>query len=186
MVSANRENIAPHLDALIDAARAILDGDASLSLERGAGPPPVMNVTWLYVGALYALSGVAGCGAAASELPRRVALLFYILTVAFLPADDRRLRQHRQRRPAASSRRGRRDAVGFTKYQFSNFETRTSRAARAWMHQVREAWRHGRLRCERADRLRLHAPRQRQAQRSRRCGCWRCRAAEVRHHVRGR
>ncbi|MEK6375872.1 MAG: hypothetical protein AABO58_24615 [Acidobacteriota bacterium] len=104
-----------------------------------------MNVTWLYVGALCALAvWLARRGGV--ELPRRVALLFYVLTVAFLfrpmtgdfvniATDVPKLIP-----PWSAS------APGFTKYQVSNFETQdVPMQLVPWMHQVREAWRHGRL-----------------------------------------
>ena len=104
-----------------------------------------MNPTWAYVGALYALAvWLARRGGV--DLPRRVALLFYALTVVFLfrpmtgdyvnvATDVVRLIP-----PWSAS------APGFTKYDVSNFETQdVPMQLVPWMHQVREAWRHGRL-----------------------------------------
>ena len=104
-----------------------------------------MNVTWLYVGALYALAvWLARRGGV--ELPRRVALVFYFLTVAFLlrpmTGDFVNIASDvPQLIPPWSA-----SAPGFTKYQVSNFETQdVPMQLVPWMHQVREAWRHGRL-----------------------------------------
>src|SRR2546430_1766980 len=104
-----------------------------------------MNPTWAYVGALYALAvWLARRGGV--DLPRRVALLFYALTVLFLfrpmtgdyvnvATDVVRLIP-----PWSAS------APGFTKYDVSNFETQdVPMQLVPWMHQVRESWRTGRL-----------------------------------------
>jgi hypothetical protein len=104
-----------------------------------------MNVTWLYVGVLYAL-GVWLARRGGVELPRRVALVFYLLTVAFLfrpmTGDFVNIATDvPQLIPPWSA-----SAPGFTKYQVSNFETQdVPMQLVPWMHQVREAWRHGRL-----------------------------------------
>ena len=99
-----------------------------------------MNPTWLYVGALYALAAWLG------KLPWRIALLFYILVLTFLfrpmtmdfvdiASDVPQLIA-----PWSAS------APGFTKYDVSNFETQdVPMQLVPWMHQVREAWRAGRL-----------------------------------------
>ena len=97
-----------------------------------------MNPTWLYVGALYALA------AWRARVPWRVALLFYAMVLVFLfkpmtgdyvdvATDVIKLI------PPWTQ-------TGFTKYQVSNFETQdVPMQLVPWMHQVREAWRHGRL-----------------------------------------
>ena len=99
-----------------------------------------MNPTWLYVGALYALA------AWRAKLPWRVAVLFYAMVLVFLfkpmtgdyvdiATDTLKLIP-----PWSAS------APGFTKYDVSNFETQdVPMQLVPWAHQVREAWRHGRL-----------------------------------------
>ncbi len=99
-----------------------------------------MNPTWLYVGALYALA------AWRARLPWRVAALFYAMVLIFLfrpmtgdyvnvATDVLKLIP-----PWSAS------VPGFTKYDVSNFETQdVPMQLVPWMHQVREAWRHGRL-----------------------------------------
>jgi hypothetical protein len=99
-----------------------------------------MNPTWLYVGALYALAVWL------AKLPRRAALLFYLLTAAFLfrpmTGDFVNIASDvPQIIPPWSA-----SAPGFTKYQVSNFEIQdVPMQLVPWMHQVREEWRHGRL-----------------------------------------
>ena len=99
-----------------------------------------MNPTWLYVGALYALA------AWRARVPWRVAVLFYAMVLVFLfkpmtgdyvgvATDVIKLIP-----PWSAS------APGFTKYDVSNFDTQdVPMQLVPWMHQVREAWRHGRL-----------------------------------------
>jgi len=99
-----------------------------------------MNPTWLYVGALYALL------AWRARLPRRVAVLFYVLTLAFLfrpmTGDFVNIASDVPQLVAPWSA----SAPGFTKYDVSNFETQdVPMQLVPWMHQVREAWRAGRL-----------------------------------------
>ena len=99
-----------------------------------------MNPTWLYVGVLYALATWR------ARVPWRVALLFYAMVLIFLfrpmtgdyvdvATDVIKLIP-----PWSAS------APGFTKYDVSNFETQdVPMQLVPWAHQVREAWRHGRL-----------------------------------------
>jgi hypothetical protein len=99
-----------------------------------------MNPTWLYVGALYALA------AWRARLPWRVAGLFYVLVLAFLfrpmTGDSVNIATDVVKLipPWSAS------APGFTKYDVSNFDTQdVTMQLVPWMHQVREAWRHGHL-----------------------------------------
>jgi hypothetical protein len=99
-----------------------------------------MNPTWLYVGALYALAAWLG------KVPRRVALLFYLLTLIFLfrpmTGDWVNIASDVPQLIAPWSA----SAPGFTKYDVSNFETQdVPMQLVPWMHQVRESWRSGRL-----------------------------------------
>ena len=99
-----------------------------------------MNPTWAYVGALYALA------AWRARVPWRVAVLFYALVIIFLfrPMTGDYVNVATdvpQLIPPWSA-----SAPGLTKYQISNFETQdVPMQLMPWMHQVREAWRHGRL-----------------------------------------
>jgi hypothetical protein len=109
-----------------------------------------MNPTWAYVGALYGV-GAAALGSArpragAPTLPWRVAVLFYAMVLVFLwkpmtgdyvnvATDVVKLIP-----PWSAS------APGFTKYDVSNFDAQdVPMQLVPWMHQVREAWRHGHL-----------------------------------------
>lgn len=99
-----------------------------------------MNPTWAYVGALYAFA------AWRARVPWRVALLFYALVLVFMlrPMTGDYVNVATdvpQLIPPWSA-----SAPGLTKYQISNFETQdVPMQLVPWMHQVREAWRHGRL-----------------------------------------
>lgn len=99
-----------------------------------------VNLTWLYIGALYALA------IAFTKVPRRVALLFYLLVLAFLwrpltqdvvivPADVIRLTP-----PWSEMRAPGREAV--TKYEVSNLNLHdVPMQIVPWWHQVRESLR---------------------------------------------
>ncbi|HYI10281.1 MAG TPA: hypothetical protein VEK57_14570 [Thermoanaerobaculia bacterium] len=99
-----------------------------------------MNLTWLFVGVLYALA------IAFTKVPRRIALLFYVLVLLFLwrpltqdvimiPADVIRLTP-----PWSEMRAPGRDPV--TKYEVSNLNLHdVPMQIVPWWRQVRESWR---------------------------------------------
>ena len=104
-----------------------------------------MNPTWLYVAVLYALAvWLARRGGV--DLPRRIAALFYLLTLLFLlrpmtGAFVNVATDVTQLIPPWSA-----SAPGLTKYQVSNMETQdVPMFLVPWAHQVRESWRAGRL-----------------------------------------
>ncbi|HSY51921.1 MAG TPA: YfhO family protein [Thermoanaerobaculia bacterium] len=102
-----------------------------------------MNPTWLYVGAIYAIA-VALARRGGNPLPKRIALLFYLLVVTFfframtgpyvaIATDIPKLIA-----PWSAS------APGMTKYTVLNMETHdVVMQLVPWAHQVREAWRSG-------------------------------------------
>lgn len=94
-----------------------------------------MNFTWLYVGALYAL-------ATWRVLPRRVALLFYALTLAFLfrPMTG----PYNNVAPDVLKLLPPWQVAGFDKYKVSNYELQDVMFELApWAEQARQQWRHG-------------------------------------------
>lgn len=108
-----------------------------------------MNLTWLYVGALYA-AGVWFARRSGFDLPRRIALLFFALVFVFLirpltqqsvivAADVVKLTQ-----PWSEVRPP--DRPPLTKYEVSNLNLAdVTMQIVPWMHQVRESWRTGRV-----------------------------------------
>jgi len=102
-----------------------------------------LNPNWLYVGAIYAIA-VALARRGGNPLPRRIALLFYVLVVIFffktmtgpyvsIATDIPKLIA-----PWSAS------APGLTKYTVMNGETHdVVMQLVPWAHQVREAWRSG-------------------------------------------
>jgi hypothetical protein len=98
---------------------------------------PAINLTWLYVGALYAL-------ATWRVLPRRVALLFYALTLAFLfrPMTG----PYNNVAPDVLKLMPPWQVAGFDKYAVSNFELQDVMFELApWAEQARMQWRAGRV-----------------------------------------
>ncbi|HJQ39421.1 MAG TPA: YfhO family protein [Thermoanaerobaculia bacterium] len=96
-----------------------------------------MNPTWLYVGALYAL-------VTWRVLPRRVALLFYALTLAFLfrPMTG----PYNNVAPDVLKLMPPWQVAGFDKYAVSNFELQDVMFELApWAEQARMQWRAGRV-----------------------------------------
>lgn len=103
------------------------------------------NLTWLYVGALYAVC-VAALRRVGFSLPRRVAILFYLAVLAFLwqPLTQRvsliagdvvKLTQ-----PWSEVRAPNRPPV--TKYEVSNLNLQdVTMQIAPWTHQVRDSWR---------------------------------------------
>ncbi len=99
-----------------------------------------MNLTWLYLGVIYAVA-VAFARRGGTPLPRRIATLFYLLAGVFffkamtgpyvaVETDILRLIA-----PWSAS------APGFTKYTVMNGETHdVPMQLVPWAHQVREAW----------------------------------------------
>ncbi|MDQ3281061.1 MAG: YfhO family protein [Acidobacteriota bacterium] len=104
-----------------------------------------MNGTWLFVGVLYA-AGVALARRAHVRLPRRIALLFFLLVLLFLwrplTGDDVLVSADviRLVPPWSELRAPKRPPV--TKYDVSNLNLHdVPMQIVPWMHQVREAWR---------------------------------------------
>ena len=105
-----------------------------------------MNLSWLLVGAVYAIA-VSLTRRAGIDLPKRVAALFYVLVLLFLfrpltgpyvsiATDIQQLLP-----PWSSSA-----PPNLSKYTVSNIETQdVVMQLVPWAHQVREAWRHGQL-----------------------------------------
>ena len=94
---------------------------------------PAINLTWLYVGALYA-------AATWRVLPRRVALLFYALTLAFLfrPMTG----PYNNVAPDVLKLLPPWQVAGFDKYAVSNFELQDVMFELApWAEQARDQWR---------------------------------------------
>jgi hypothetical protein len=107
---------------------------------------PAINLTWLYVGALYALAVGGGRlvrqagGTPAPRIPWRVALLFYALTLAFLfrPMTG----PYNNVAPDVLKLMPPWQQAGFDKYAVSNYELQDVMFELApWAQQVRESWR---------------------------------------------
>jgi hypothetical protein len=102
-----------------------------------------LNPNWLYVGALYAIA-VALARRGGNPLPKRIAVLFYLLVVLFFfkamtgPYVSVATDIPRLIAPWSAS------APGFTKYTVLNMETHdVSMQLAPWAHQVRETWKSG-------------------------------------------
>jgi hypothetical protein len=99
----------------------------------------VVNPTWLYVGALYAVA-VALARRARVGLPWRVAALFYALVLAFLfrPMTG----PYNNVAPDVLGLLPPWEVAGFDKYAVSNYELQDVMFELApWAHQVRTSWR---------------------------------------------
>jgi len=102
-----------------------------------------LNLTWLYVGALYIIA-VALARRGGNPIPRRIAALFYALVLIFFframtgPYVSVATDIPRLIAPWSAS------APGLTKYTVLNMETHdVSMQLAPWAHQVREAWKSG-------------------------------------------
>jgi hypothetical protein len=102
-----------------------------------------VNLTWLYVGALYAIA-VALARRGGNPIPKRIAVLFYALVLIFFframtgPYVSVATDIPRLIAPWSAS------APGLTKYTVLNMETHdVSMQLAPWAHQVREAWKSG-------------------------------------------